>query len=1015
MNNISQSNSSTCSDKFQSSPPVLSVNDTSSEDPLSHLKSILGIKNPDRPVELRRDAPHISPLGSRATGSSLETEGELIYRSLVDIVTSQGHSDEINVSLPSASSHQARYSKSWRTPKGAMSNARAETSRTQEHRTFELHNPHLDHAPLPYLPSERAMKLPTPMNPSQSWSRSRAINDDSWRARPPTYCHAADNHRAPLPTLATTSSPTGSHQTQESPREYCRAFVRGCCRRQPCPYVHRDSPNDTAARLQCDSRNSQSDPPLGIRRGTQRIPPGTTVTAKPAAAQPDAAQPAAAPTTELQLQGGQPFTKAKQKAPEPPLTVTLSNHTKVKFSEGFEVQDIITGFETRWVHLGNVASNTLPRTLNRILAPFGQIDALQVPEHSSAKVITVKVQFSTAAEAMEAAVKLNGFEFANKRLTAKLPINNSGRGNATLNDTSVRIEWEAPYRLGYAGYATLDEAKKAVEMANDHTIQNYVVTAALYDGLPAVGAYNVIFRNLPPTTSQKEIEKYGPAESIMLEKPNYTSIDNAVKCIKKMLDECGEILRFDLVPPPFRDGVVKAWVDFASPHEAQVALEYLDGRRPVALGRTQISVRHLQTVSYPLPRSAYDKLQGDIARLRWSWQWRYRNAVTVVDRAAHQGAGVFIKLTAEDITQLSQLKLEFERLLRGELVVVDKKPVWDGFFARPCGYAYIKELERRYDGIQVQGDLTRRTITLFGPIAKRQYVRREIVKRYEALKAQQFWEIPLTGRLIGLFLCSDLIKLQQDLGEENCILDLGKRNLVIRGNEQTFQLACKVVRNAQKRHVDERRKSTVICPVCLSEPVFPTTLDCGHQWCQSCLSGYLVAAKDNKLFPLSCLGNDASCTHRISLSVAQKLLSAEDFEAITETSFWKYVHSRPEEFHHCPTPDCTQVYRSAPQDVVLQCPSCLIRICPACHVEYHDGLTCEERDVADDKLFTEWAESHDVKSCPGCKATIERAEGCNHMTCTRCQTHICWECLATFPKGEGIYDHMRTYHGGIGL
>ncbi|KZP18600.1 hypothetical protein FIBSPDRAFT_1027453 [Athelia psychrophila] len=37
-------------------------------------------------------------------------------------------------------------------------------------------------------------------------------------------------------------------------------------------------------------------------------------------------------------------------------------------------------------------------------------------------------------------------------------------------------------------------------------------------------------------------------------------------------------------------------------------------------------------------------------------------------------------------------------------------------------------------------------------------------------------------------------------------------------------------------------------------------------------------------------------------------------------------------------------------------------------------------------------DNHDVKACPGCKACIERIAGCNHMACTRCQTHMCWEC-----------------------
>lgn len=78
-------------------------------------------------------------------------------------------------------------------------------------------------------------------------------------------------------------------------------------------------------------------------------------------------------------------------------------------------------------------------------------------------------------------------------------------------------------------------------------------------------------------------------------------------------------------------------------------------------------------------------------------------------------------------------------------------------------------------------------------------------------------------------------------------------------------------------------------------------------------------------------------------------------------------------------------------------------------------MTCEERDEAEDKMFWQWRANNDVKDCPVCRVPIERSEGCNHMTCIRCQSHICWECLAVFPRGEGIYDHMRHKHGGIGL
>ncbi|KAG2133475.1 hypothetical protein BD769DRAFT_1665748 [Suillus cothurnatus] len=73
-----------------------------------------------------------------------------------------------------------------------------------------------------------------------------------------------------------------------------------------------------------------------------------------------------------------------------------------------------------------------------------------------------------------------------------------------------------------------------------------------------------------------------------------------------------------------------------------------------------------------------------------------------------------------------------------------------------------------------------------------------------------------------------------------------------------------------------------------------------------------------------------------------------------------------------------------------------VRIYSGCNTEAHDGLTCKERDQAEDKLHHEWAATHDVKNCPACKTPIERSE-------------------ATSPKGDDIYEHMQQWHGGIGL
>ena len=49
--------------------------------------------------------------------------------------------------------------------------------------------------------------------------------------------------------------------------------------------------------------------------------------------------------------------------------------------------------------------------------------------------------------------------------------------------------------------------------------------------------------------------------------------------------------------------------------------------------------------------------------------------------------------------------------------------------------------------------------------------------------------------------------------------------------------------------------------------------------------------------------------------------------------------------------------------------------------------------VAIEEMETQkWLEDMS-KQCPHCKAFIEKSDGCNKMSCWRCNTFFCWLCL----------------------
>jgi IBR domain, a half RING-finger domain/RING-type zinc-finger/RNA recognition motif. (a.k.a. RRM, RBD, or RNP domain) len=681
----------------------------------------------------------------------------------------------------------------------------------------------------------------------------------------------------------------------------------------------------------------------------------------------------------------------------------------VRLSAGFDVRDIITGFETHWVFLDNIPVHVTTEDINPLLQPFGRVMDVKWRAWANSSTKMARVRLSTPAEARQACIALDDAQVFDTTISTRLPVNDAQKGTV-FQDTAVRVQWTAPSKVAYGGYSTMERANKAIEAARI-PFRDHLVKASVHVGLPVVGIVTVRFQGVPSDANEGDMERFAHPDDVVWERPNYSSLPHAVNGIKRILEEDTEPLSFDVLPPPYKNGAtVCAWAHFRTPADAKVACNRLHGRRPMFTGKSRVFVRHFRSLSYSLSPTVYEKLEKDLQLLRSLAWFRGRATISVVIRFPPQP--ILVKLSGEDIKELGQLKSEFERILKGEIVRQDGKVAWDGFFARPAGNTFITELERANPGVTIQRDVHRRMIRLLGSAQNRGKVREKLLMKLHELRSQHIRTLPLDGRLIGLFLRKDLMLLREELGFENVNLDIDHQNLQIRGNDIAYETAREAIIRARSRHPEERPSNIAECPVCFNQVTARITLPCGHSWCRGCLKDYLTSSIDNKYFPLTCLASEAKCTERIPLNLAREILAVSEFDAVVNAAFTSYVQSRPDEFHYCPSPDCPQIYRMSARDTVLQCPSCLLRLCPNCHVEAHDGFACPE---SGDSLFQKWMKNHDVKNCPGCKIPIERAEGCNHMTCTQCQTHICWVCLQTFPRGEGIYDHMRSLHGGIGL
>ncbi|KAJ7218286.1 hypothetical protein C8J57DRAFT_1395122 [Mycena rebaudengoi] len=729
-------------------------------------------------------------------------------------------------------------------------------------------------------------------------------------------------------TMSSTSSKSSATPQKLPPRkpppppsrDVCRQWLRGVCSwGYNCRYIHEDL------------EYSQPDPPTPARR-----PP--------------------------------------PHPPEPHWTFTVHDHTKVKLGSGFEIHEITTGVETPWLVLSNIPVRVTSHTISALLAPFGTVVDMKLPATPAKDFTTVRARFSSHAEALQASTALNGsVAFRSKtKIVARIPLN-ARTGTASLQDSSVRIEWEAPRRVAYGGYRTMAKAEEAIA-ATRTPCGDYIVSAAVHVGIPSIGVVTVKFLHLPPTANDELMQRFGPPDDIMWERPNYLQLPPAVDGVKRLLRDVGNP-ELDIQPPPY-----------SSPSAAETAAQFIHGPNSRATSKIW---------PYNLTHEEYEKHDSFIQALRRG-----------LFQAGYSSMGI----------ALGWLKSEFEIILRGEILRQDGVPVWDAFFIYNEGASYLRSVIDNNPGIRIERDVVRRQLKLFGLPPRRARARTVLLGKMSELKAQRVRTIRMSGRVIDAFVDTQLLLLNKRFGADKISVDTWQRVLLLRGGDELYDAAMEAVHRVQQTQDKELvpRRDVVECPVCFNRVISPITLRCGHTWCRPCLGKYLLAAIDNRYFPLSCLGDEAKCSELIPLTAAREILQTSEFNAVVDASISSYVHAHAKQFHYCPSPDCTQIYRTGPKGTVVQCPACLLRICPHCHAEAHDGFPCAEQDGGD-KLFKKWAASHDVKNCPGCAIPIERDEGCHHVTCIQCQTHICWVCLQTFPKGEGIYAHMRAEHGGIGL
>ena len=174
-----------------------------------------------------------------------------------------------------------------------------------------------------------------------------------------------------------------------------------------------------------------------------------------------------------------------------------------------------------------------------------------------------------------------------------------------------------------------------------------------------------------------------------------------------------------------------------------------------------------------------------------------------------------------------------------------------------------------------------------------------------------------------------------------------------------------------------------------------------HEFCKTCLADYIKQKiLSNQLLEIKCPDD-----------CGKPLEDDETENILTETPdlykrFLKFKNiallSLDPNIRWCVRAECEGYIKRDKNSNKLICGKCNQAMCFLCRNAWHEAQTCEE---AMKMEFKKYIERVVVKECPKCKSKIEKSEGCNHMSCSRCNYQFCWLCLKKYSQ-----NHYKSYN-----
>ena len=280
----------------------------------------------------------------------------------------------------------------------------------------------------------------------------------------------------------------------------------------------------------------------------------------------------------------------------------------------------------------------------------------------------------------------------------------------------------------------------------------------------------------------------------------------------------------------------------------------------------------------------------------------------------------------------------------------------------------------------------------------------------------------------------DMVEFQTEFEDEDQtqIAIHVKKTSGIFDTQKSNSLIKEIVKHSKLMDLKIMHKKMIHCQICFEDKPGTQCMkfqDCHHIYCKQCMASYFEI-KISEGFPVLRCPKSSCLT--IALSEQVKIL-------VSSEMFQKYELKLMEirsDVMNCPLPHCRTLTSVDEKLSLGQCVNCQHAFCTVCKMTYHGIEPCKINKYQ--KLIVEYSKAKtqdkrvmekkygkkflsemlnmslsseymnkNTKSCPNCQTIIEKIDGCNKMTCPKCETHFCYLCGSKLNQ-QDPYRHFRN-------